>query len=166
MTKQDFLNNGEVFYQRQRFSNGWLPWVMVSSLLVPFGLSAGMYLQGKNGLEVWLGPAIAVTTVLMVMYGMWLDIEVSSHGIRYRFVPFIRWRTITWDQVERIQLVQFDPLGDYGGWGIKKGAAGWSYTVTGDTGLMITFHDGHKILLGVQDSQYWQGAIKSFYNMG
>jgi len=166
MKPQDFINDGAVFYQRQRFTTGWMPWVLGVSLLMPFGIGAGLYLQGARGPEVWLGPGIAATVVLLVLGGMWLDIEVSQAGIRYRFVPFVRWRTIEWSQVERIQLVQYDPLGDYGGWGVKRGEAGWAYTVAGDTGLQVTFVDGHKLMLGVQDGPYWQGAIKAFYNMG
>lgn len=153
------------FYQRQKFTSGWLPYVLAVSLVLPCALAFGMYQQGDRSLDIYVGPAIALAVNAMVLFGMWLDIEVSTVGIRYRFFPFIGWRTLEWSQIERIQIVHYDPLTDYGGWGIKRGKEGWVYSVTGDEGILITTTEGKKIMLGIQDTSYWQGAIKQFYNM-
>lgn len=86
---------------------------------------------------------------------------MTNSGIYYQYSPFIRKRFIAWQDLKMVELTSFDPIGEYWGWGIKKGDKGWCYTVQGDQGLRLTFQDGHSLLIGVKDRTSWKAALEA-----
>jgi hypothetical protein len=146
------------FSERQRFDQAWLYILMVTTLVLPCTLAYDDY--SKHGfswpmLAVFIGPLL----ILVITRLMWLDVKVGADGIRYRFVPFIRWRLIPWASIQQLEVCKYDPLSDYGGWGVKRGKSGWIYNVSGEDGLRITHTDGHILMLGIKDVAGWKAVV-------
>ena len=158
MTNLTSVDQNSQFRERQRFDQAWLYILLVTTLVLPCTLLYDDY--RKHGfswpmLAVLLGP----TLILLITRFTWLDVEVGADGIRYRFVPFIRWRLIPWASIQRLEVCKYDPLTDYGGWGVKRGRKGWIYNVSGDDALRITHTDGHILMLGIKDVARWRAAL-------
>jgi hypothetical protein len=74
-------------------------------------------------------------------------------------LPFTS-RQITFADIEGFEARSYQPVKEYGGWGIK----GWSlnrraYNVSGNQGVELTLRDGHQIMIGSQRSQELASAI-------
>ncbi|NLG84744.1 MAG: hypothetical protein GX493_09110, partial [Firmicutes bacterium] len=64
-------------------------------------------------------------------------------------LPLYRLR---WDEIVSAEVVEFSPLRDFGGWGIRLNAEGtWGFFYRGNKGVLITRPNGRKVLLGSDD---------------
>lgn len=86
---------------------------------------------------------------------MWshLDTEITEDEIRLRYPPFInKPKVIPYSDIKSIQVRKYDPLGEYGGWGLRYG---WTnskknraYNIKGNMGLQLVLNDDMRILIG------------------
>lgn len=151
----------------QTFRKPWLAAILIVSTLTPVTIATIQLVQDGGS---WFNFLVMVTLVALPLgfffFFMKLKVSIGEGGLEYSFLPFIRTRTIPWSQLQHVRLRNYDALGEFWGWGIKKGAGGWSYTMSGDLGLDLTFADGHHILLGVQDRETWQNALTQYAPAG
>ena len=83
-----------------------------------------------------------------------LNTRVSKQGLSLRFIPFHRHeRTYLFENILCVEAVQYRPIRDYGGWGIRIGRNGRAYNVSGNMGVMINLKDGKTFLIGSQKSE-------------
>ncbi|RYU75627.1 hypothetical protein [Hymenobacter persicinus] len=139
-----------LFVERQDF---WRPWWWLA-LPLPAIISLSFFL----GLRRLPSPAgvndvvLIVPTLLTVGVFALLRLEtrLDAAGISYRFFPLSRQR-LAWADVQRAEVRQYSPLGEYGGWGIRGlSGANRAYNVAGAYGLQLTLRNGHRLLLGTQ----------------
>jgi hypothetical protein len=52
--------------------------------------------------------------------------------------------------IEKYEVITYDPILDYGGWGIKYNRHGKAYNVSGNKGLQLYLKNGKRILIGTQ----------------
>jgi hypothetical protein len=57
---------------------------------------------------------------------------------------------VAWPEVARAYLRRYDPLGEYGGWGIKGTSQNRAYNIANEEGLQLELHNGRRLLLGTQ----------------
>lgn len=99
---------------------------------------------GKAVLYVCAAIPVPVTILFLVMS---LNTTVNSKGVSVKFSPFDReWITYPWNTIKSCEVKTYDPVGDYGGWGMRNGA----YNVSGDKGLLLKFTNGKRFLIGTQ----------------
>lgn len=85
-----------------------------------------------------------------------------SDRISIRFSPFmLRPRTISPREIVLHQALQYRPIADYGGWGIKGFASDRVYNVYGDRGVKVTLENGNKVMIGSQRAEELNMAIGS-----
>jgi hypothetical protein len=83
-----------------------------------------------------------------------------SDAIYIKFSPFmLRPRVIMPGEMVQHQSVQYRPIADYGGWGIKGFRSDRAYNVQGDHGVKITLSNGDKLMIGSQRSEKLNMAI-------
>jgi hypothetical protein len=75
-----------------------------------------------------------------------LTTRIESDSLSYRFFPFTRWRTFRFEEIEAMELREYNGLWEYGGWGIKWNGDSWSYTTGGKWGILVKTQ-GKKFLL-------------------
>ena len=85
----------------------------------------------------------------LFMYIVGLDTEVTGSEVRIRFRPIHRnWVRYNFDQIEDVQVHNYNPIRDYGGWGIRYGSLGKAYNVSGNTGVLVTLKNRSRVLIG------------------
>jgi hypothetical protein len=118
--------------------------------------------DGDTDRSAVVGISVLVGVGLPLLFGLArLTVEVHADRVQIRYRPFVR-RTIWLDSVTAAEPVTYDPVREYGGWGIK----GWSrrkiaYNVRGDRGVLITLADGRTVLIGSQRPEDLAAALRS-----
>jgi hypothetical protein len=152
-----------VFVEEQRFRQWWL-WVTVIGVsavqLVVFAL---MYLKLRT-FHAWIPLAVATVpiTLMVLFYSTRLVVRVDADGVHVRWWPFLR-LDLPHHRIVHVEAMDYDPLGEYGGWGIKgpPGRWGWCYTVSGRRGVRLELDNRHRLLIGSQRAGALAEAIRT-----
>ncbi len=159
-------------YREEQWFNRWV--------YLGFTL-AGFLLVG--GLWFWLGPneftihrlrALAnldkpVAIVLglslppVLLFGflrMRTELGPTELKVWFGLLPAYR-HVVSVGSIRSIEIVQYRPLRDYRGWGIRYGPGGeLVLTASGDRALLLTFEDGSRLLVGTQRPSEFAGALE------
>ncbi len=151
------------FKETQRFRQWWLWLLMVISVLPIPAMWVVEYTKG-NELDLWELILVSVLPVLVLLlfFAMKLTTRIDSTGVHYRFIPFhFKERTVAWDVIESAQIRKYNPIGEYGGWGLKYGFKhGKAINVSGNMGLQLVLKDGKKVLIGTQKAGEVEMVLK------
>jgi hypothetical protein len=111
----------------------------------PIGLSIGLFV-----------PPILVVGVLR----MTTEVTLGTVDLWFGWVATYR-KTIEISRITRLEVIQYRPLRDYGGWGIRWGRDGERvFNARGDRGVRLYFADGSRVLIGSQRPESLALAIE------
>lgn len=160
---------GVLFKESQRFRQWWI-WalVLIAPAIVVWGMVQQLVLGvpwGNNPAPDWVLVLLACVIGLGLpafMFWVGLDTVVRYEGVYVRYFPFhLKWVIIPVDSIESARAIEYHPIRDYGGWGIRYGAGGKAYSVSGNRGVMLEFKDGKRLLIGSQKAEELGRAISS-----
>lgn len=141
------------FNEKQRFSQWWL-WLLL--LLVISNLIREI-INGTTEEKHALFFSALTLTLTSVLFGiMKLETSIDINGISVRFFPFhLKKKHFNWDQLESCFIRTYNPIIEYGGWGIRKtfSGKGTAYNVKGKNGLQLVFKNGDRLMIGTQKSE-------------
>ena len=94
---------------------------------------------------------VICTVALCFMFLLKLTTTITDEGIAFKYAPTMRqFKLYPWEQIASVSIVSYNPIQDFGGWGLKKSKKyGKGYTTKGNKGLWIQLTDGQSILLSV-----------------
>ena len=145
--------NGVLFEESQGFA-GWVKWLVLGILglqVVTFGVVSGGTGDSSGVAVMGSGIALLVALILLVaLTRMRMRTVVEGEVIRVRMFPVLN-KEIRMADVAEAKARKYSPIGEYGGWGIRRGwSSGWAYNMQGDEGVQLVLRDGKKILIGSQ----------------
>ncbi len=155
------------FREVQYFRQPWLYLLLAIVILVNLW---GVVQQLVLGIPWGNNPASDELLVMIflasgVMFPLFLlsthlEVEVEASGISYRFFPFhLKKRTIAWSDITAHSVIVYRPLRDFGGWGIRFGALGKAYTVSGSSGVLVELKNGGRLVFGSRKATELNEAI-------
>jgi hypothetical protein len=104
--------------------------------------------------------------VIILFLILKLKTKLDEFGIHYQFVPFhLKPKLISWTDIKTCTIRQYDPISEFGGWGIRssfKKNIGKAYTTKGTIGLQVDLKNGKKILFGTQKREHLQRALDTY----
>jgi len=144
---------GTLFEEKQKFTQWWL-WVILLSFPI---ISVGPFDDNEiNVYYVLIGLAIP-----LLFYLFELRIKVNKDGLHYQFFPFhLKLYTIKMEEIESFKAMEYSPLKEYGGWGIRYGFKGKAYNVSGNKGVKVFLKNGSNIMFGSQNHKELAKALK------
>ena len=147
------------FREVQQFRQAWLWGILIGS----FALSDfAVYQQLERMTLMSLFLAIGVPSLLLLwFYLIKLVTEVYDDEVKVQFVWMWRAKHIPVGAIQRVEAVTYRPIRDYGGWGIRMGANGWAYNISGNRGVRLRFADGRDFLIGSQRAEELALAIEA-----
>jgi len=164
------------FEETQRFKQVWI-WITIIFVgLIPIGIfGIGLYQQvirrhpfgnhpmSDNGLIISFFLIVVLFLFLLLLFGsLRLITVINETGISFRFFPFhLKYHLIHWDEIEKYEVVKYNPIRDYGGWGIRCGKKGKAYNVSGDKGLELILKNGKRLLIGTQMEKEMKDYLKN-----
>jgi hypothetical protein len=155
------------FREEQSFRQ---PWVWACVLLPMVFIGGGLLWQILTG-RPWgnhplpTSALVAIEAVLAVIavwvYQMRLVTEVRARGLVVHFQWLWRRRLIPFTEIASYRAVKYNPIADYGGWGIRYSMtdAGKAYNVSGDRGVQLEFMNGGRLLVGSQQPEELTSAL-------
>ena len=150
-----------IFQETQRFRQIWI-WALILGIS-GFSISSLFLLEDKAPLTLGdLAFPLGMTLLLNILFlSFTLTTRIEANSLSYRFFPFTRWRTFRFEEIEALDLVEYNGLWEYGGWGIKWNGDTWSYTTGGKWGIIVKTTD-KKFLLGTQKPEEFRQVINEF----
>ena len=162
------MSHDPTFFEVQRIRHWWLWmvlvlvaglawWSFVHQILLkqPFGNH-----PGPDWL-IWLITALCGVLVPLLFLMARLETTVDATGLRLRYVPF-RNRRIAASQIFSHDVVDYRPLREWGGWGIRYAfRRGWAYTAFGNRGVQLVLSDRKRLLVGSQRPEALAAALQA-----
>ena len=150
-----------IFQETQRFRQIWI-WALILGIS-GVSLSSLFFLEDKPPLNFGdLAFPIGMILLLNILFlSFTLTTRIEGDSLSYRFFPFTRWRTFRFEEIETLELVEYNGLWEYGGWGIKWNGDSWSYTTGGKWGILVKTTN-KKFLLGTQKPESVRQVIDGF----
>jgi hypothetical protein len=150
-----------IFHERQRFRQKWVFALPAFVLLPPIVV---MLIDPRRPRPIGLLVASVIVTIALfwMLLASYLDVTVTKTEIVVRYYPFhLRPRRIALSEIAEAHARKYQPIVEYGGWGIRLGFNGWAWNVSGDEGVQLVLADGKRILIGSQRSAELERAIHS-----
>jgi hypothetical protein len=113
-----------------------------------------------------LGISISVAFIFFFK----LKTRIDEIGIHYQFSPFhLKMKLIKWEEITKTQVRSYDPISEYGGWGIKGGSfwnkeKGKCVNISGDIGIQVEFKNGKQLLIGTQKKEEATNVLMTYQN--
>jgi len=155
-----------MFREIQRFRQWWV-WLLVYGIasLGWYGLIQQIIFGKPFGTNpapdwaMWLIWLLCGIGLPVFFHSLRLIVEVREDHIYIRYAPLVT-RKIPFMEIERYEARTYQPIKEYGGWGIK----GWSckktaYNVSGNQGVELELRDGRQVMIGSQRPQELAQAI-------
>ncbi len=152
-----------LFTERQHFRQWWL-WVILLGADLALFLGVYAHLTGTHAVgtdttsDTVVLALVAVLTLLTtgLFAYLRLDTLIEADAVQVRFFPFhLTFRRYAWADIGKAYVRTYNPIGEYGGWGLRMGIAGRgnALNVAGNTGLQLEFTNGKKLLIGTQNPE-------------
>ncbi|UKJ07279.1 hypothetical protein [Solitalea lacus] len=154
------------FEEKQKFNQLWIALLIFSSVAMTLGLFLYQWKVMKNyqpALLAVIGFELFMVFLLHQLFT--LKTLIDLEGIHFQFKPFhLRMKTINWYDIDQAYIRKYEPITEYGGWGIKglwPFKSGRAYNVSGDIGLQIKLTNGKRILIGTNQAVEMQKVLNS-----
>jgi hypothetical protein len=156
-----------VFREEQNFA--WWVYALLAAMFVstitaalwrggPLLPSAqGWSIQAPVTLLVGLGlPSVLVLGVLR----MTTEVTPTDCRVWFGWLPTYR-QSVPLSALQRVEVVNYRPLRDCGGWGIRRGRGGERVlSARGDRGVRLHLADGSRLLIGSQRPEELAQALE------
>jgi hypothetical protein len=111
----------------------------------------------------WLALLLALSAVVpgLLLFGH-LRTEVREDGLHVQYFPFHpSARRIAFEELESAEARTYDPIREYGGWGLRGASRDAALNVSGNRGVQLVFRDGRRLLIGSQRAEELETAIRA-----
>ncbi len=135
-------------------------WLTLLTVVLPIVLLAtGIYTWLTSG---WAGMVLILVAILMaVLYGGMRTV-ITREDITIRFgLPGFRVLYLRTGDIRKVELRQFSPLRDFGGYGIRFNGEMTAYYMQGSRGVKVTTKQGKGYLLGSDHPEQLTAVIKA-----
>lgn len=139
-------------------------WLLAAFISISLILCIGLSVQLLSNQPLIQDPDLQSSALLFVVFwlALWLlilsvklEIKYDNLGIQFRYFPFIlKKKTIEWSEIESIEIGNYSPIREFGGWGIRYGFGikGRAFTISGNKGIRIIKKNGKRLLFGTHKS--------------
>ena len=152
------------FKETQRFKRLW-PWLalfVVNGILV-YAIIQQVIIGKPFGNEPMSDTSLLLIELiplglLIFIFLIKLDTNISDEGIRYRYSPFQSASTlIEWEDLSDAYLRKYSSFYEYGGWGERVGHdkknRAINTSASCNVGLQLEFKNGERLLIGTRKPQ-------------
>jgi hypothetical protein len=158
--------HGRIFKEEQNYRGTWMMYLILMVEAPSLILVTTVVLSSEpNEKEAILGLIIffmVLILVFLLFMNLQLTTRIDEKGIHFKYFPFSKWKTIPKSQIKTMEVISFNPLADFGGWGVKGNKTTKVYTIFGNLGLLIDCGEKKKILIGTQKAQELTGFIEDW----
>ena len=160
----------KVFIEEQRFKQIWLQVLLIITSVTTIAIITEEWIRSSDqNTSAHISSIITVCSVLLIhalFHFAKLTTRIDENGIQYQFFPFhFSMKKITWAEICQIKVRTYNPIGEYGGWGLRytfSKKRGNALNVSGDIGIQLEFTNGKKLLIGTQKKEEVQRVLETY----
>ncbi len=160
----------KIFKEEQRFTQTWLKVLLAISIVVPVITVVTKYLEENSQMTTneFVLTLLGISISIAFIFFFKLKTRIDEVGIHYQFSPFhFKMKIIQWKEIKKVQVRNYDPILEYGGWGLKGGffwnkEKGKCANISGDIGIQIEFKNAQKLLIGTQKKEEAMQVLKNY----
>ncbi|PKL85720.1 MAG: hypothetical protein CVV22_06050 [Ignavibacteriae bacterium HGW-Ignavibacteriae-1] len=144
-----------LFSENQKFTQWWIWGIM---LLINSIWIVAIFVQLIGGTPFGNNPmsdvGIIITAILTILLTVFLrsirlDTQIREDGIYVKFFPlYLNFKKYFWYEISKCYLREYQPIKEYGGWGLRGFIKNRALNVSGNQGLQLIFTDNKKLLIG------------------
>ncbi len=152
-----------LFNEKQRFTQWWIWVIIFMACIIPLWQIYTAIINYQNALS---NPStyIGLITILLLMgllLSTKLETKIQNDGINVRFIPFIfKYKVYNWDLIDKVYLRKYNPIVEYGGWGLRGFGKNRAFNISGNQGLQLEFKDGRRLLIGTHKPDEMKDVVK------
>ena len=162
--------NKTTFHEEQQFRQTWVWIILIVPTIILWYIATQELILGNTvgnsnmskGIMIvfWFGFGVLFP---LFFYKLKLITQMRQDGLYIKFVPVhFSFKKIQLDNLKRHYVRTYNPIGEYGGWGIKYGKNGKVFNVSGDHGVQLEFTDRKNILIGSQRPEQLNSTIEQY----
>ena len=152
-----------LFSEKQSLQSNPIVWVALISLFIPsiLAFNESTFNSGFDGIKPLVIISFVDCLILLLIFSAKLTVQINKEEIHYRWFPFhFKTQIILWNDVASAEVRKYNPLREYGGWGIK----GWTaknraYNVDGNIGLQLVLLNGKRVLIGTKQPEKLEALL-------
>ena len=156
------MDDSSIYIEKQKPNQKWV--IILDSIICFISIVISIYIYINNrgtSTLIALIPLISGAVPFFFLMKMELVLTIDSEKITYRFYPFhSKNKEIRKSDIEEIRVDGYDPISDYGGWGIRYGSKGKAYTVSGNYGIKIKLRNKANMLIGTNNHKEVYNYLK------
>jgi hypothetical protein len=119
--------------ETQRMNQKWL-WLLL--ILIQILLIYKFIIDYIEKSIFQIIPIIIVSITCLFIYSIKLKYVINSENILISFFPFLsNSKKIEFKEIRKISIIKYNPLKDYGGWGLRYANNKTAYTTKGNKGI-------------------------------
>ena len=136
-----------MFLEVQKFS----PWIFLgaSAFIVVIAAIVSSLAPDGARLLTMMKASSPILLIALIYQFLKLRTVIVDGKLSIRLAPF-GGTTISLDTIVSAKAVRYNPLRDFGGWGIRMGTRGWIYNARGDWAVELQVKDQGTIFVGSQ----------------
>ncbi|MEB2781608.1 hypothetical protein U3A58_14520 [Algoriphagus sp. C2-6-M1] len=146
-----------IFKESQTYVGTWIMYVMILTEVPVLILMIVLYATSDEKQEMAIALGVVMGSLILVfalIFNLKLETRIDDKSISFRYMPFIRnWRQFPKEIIKSHEVIKYNPVTDYGGWGFKGNRTTKAYSVLGDEGLLLDVGEKKKILIGTMKSK-------------
>ena len=148
-----------VWFGQVRPSKGFL-WIIGATFVIMLGATALVFfVPADSGDEAAKHIATIVTGVLAFVVALlclmtaWFRVRIDARGLEAR--SLVGWPVFRLPaaDVQRVEAAQINPMGEFGGWGLRWAPGRFGIVMRSGEGLVATRRDGRLFAITVDDAE-------------
>ncbi|MXV38108.1 hypothetical protein GO491_05375 [Flavobacteriaceae bacterium Ap0902] len=141
-----------IYIENQRFSQYWL-WLILIIIFSGILYDGTQHFTNYPSTSAIIGLCITFLIILFFII-LKLRVVISEDGIAYSFFPIIKEKHLSWDKINTIALIEYNPIREFGGWGFRYNPSKniKAYNTGGNVGLLIN----KNLLIGLKKPTKFQ----------
>ncbi len=157
--------SGQLFYEKQRFPLSRIGLVLATPPTIMLGLLIWQVVLGHTwgkqpmSNDSLIGWTIFLWLVYLRLITVRLIVEVGDGELRIGFHGLWRTRRVPVGDIQSAETVTFDPLRDWGGYGIRSSRQGKAYIANGNRGVKLKLAQGRTLVVGSQRPEELAGIL-------
>ncbi|WP_313672883.1 hypothetical protein [Sphingobacterium multivorum] len=146
------MKNNTLYTESQSFFSWLLCLVLLTVSVASFSVHWQEILR-LDFVPLFQLPGFWINLVLWVLFGILrLKTNIREDGIEVYFFPFNFYRKrALWTDIRAVEVRKYNPIGEFGGWGLRRGWKGQAFSARGNMGLQLTLETGKVLLIGTQN---------------
>ena len=158
------------FTERQKATQKWL-WILMGVLIlmaVYFTYEITLQTAADTNTEdivfLVIGWLVILSTFLLLIVFR-IDTSISDEGVFVKVFPFHTEKVkYAWEDIEKIYVREYNPIMEYGGWGIRGIGKNRAFNAKGNMGIQLRLKDCRKRLIGTSIPVKAEKAISEVEN--